>query len=50
MLAAQDEALKKSSTFKLAISGGSLPKVLGQDLINRTDVKWDKWCVWGAGD
>ena len=33
VLAAQDEALKKGSTFKLAVSGGSLPKVLGQDLI-----------------
>lgn len=45
VLAAQDEALKKTSTFKLAISGGSLPKVLGQDLIHRNDVKWDKWYV-----
>lgn len=45
VLAAQDEALKKQPTFKLAISGGSLPKVLGQDLINRSDVKWNKWSV-----
>ncbi len=45
MLAAQDEALKKSDRFKLAVSGGSLPKVLGQDLIGRQDVQWDKWLV-----
>lgn len=45
VLAAQDEALKKQSTFKLAISGGSLPKVLGKNLIERKDVSWDKWSV-----
>ncbi|KAK4050782.1 suppressor of los1-1 [Microbotryomycetes sp. JL201] len=44
VLAAQDEALKKASTFKLAISGGSLPKSLGK-LVDRQDVKWDKWQV-----
>lgn len=44
VLAAQDEALKKEgNTFKLAVSGGSLPKVLGQDLIGREGVKWEKW-------
>ena len=42
VLAAQDEALKKQATFKLAISGGSLPKQLGK-LVDRQDVKWDKW-------
>lgn len=45
VLAAQDEALKKQATFKIAISGGSLPKVLGKNLIGRSDVPWDKWCV-----
>lgn len=47
VLAAQDDALvtKKQSTFKIAISGGSLPKVLGKDLIGRQDVPWDKWCA-----
>lgn len=45
VLAAQDDALhhKKQATFKIAISGGSLPKVLGKDLIGREDVPWDKW-------
>jgi 6-phosphogluconolactonase len=45
VLAAQDEALKKQGSFKLAISGGSLPKVLGKNLIERKDVSWDKWLV-----
>ena len=47
VLAAQDDALtnKKQATFKIAISGGSLPKVLGKDLIGREDVPLDKWCV-----
>jgi 6-phosphogluconolactonase len=40
---AQTEALKKTSRFKIAISGGSLPKVLGQGLMSRNDVQWDKW-------
>ncbi|KAM0756040.1 6-phosphogluconolactonase [Meredithblackwellia eburnea MCA 4105] len=50
VLAAQDEALKKDRTFKLAVSGGSLPKVLGQDLIGREDVKWDQWEVFFADE
>ena len=44
-IAAQDAALEKGTSFKIAISGGSLPKVLGQDLIGREGVKWDQWCV-----
>lgn len=43
VLKAQDEALKKQATFRIAISGGSLPKVLGKDLIGREGVPWDKW-------
>lgn len=39
---AQDEALKKQPKFKMAVSGGSLPKTL-QGLIGRGDVQWDKW-------
>lgn len=45
VLAAQNEALRKSATFKIAISGGSLPKVLGEGLFAREGVQWDKWCV-----
>lgn len=40
---AQTEALKKTPTFKIAVSGGSLPKVLGEGLMGRSDVQWDKW-------
>ncbi|GAA6046907.1 hypothetical protein JCM3770_003423 [Rhodotorula araucariae] len=52
VLAAQDDALhsKKQTTFKIAISGGSLPKVLGKDLIGREDVPWDKWEVFFADE
>lgn len=45
VIAAQTEALKKNSTFRIAVSGGSLPKVLGQGLFGRQGVQWDKWCV-----
>lgn len=45
VVSAQEEALKKNSTFKIAISGGSLPKTLGEGLLGRNDVKWDKWSV-----
>ncbi|BGP57024.1 hypothetical protein JCM8202_004539 [Rhodotorula sphaerocarpa] len=50
VLKAQDEALKKQSTFRIAISGGSLPKVLGKDLIGREGVPWDKWEVFFADE
>ena len=50
VLAAQNEALRKSQTFKIAISGGSLPKVLGEGLFAREGVQWDKWCVIALGD
>lgn len=45
----QDEALSKASVFKVAISGGSLGKVLKAALIDDSElsqqVKWDKWEV-----
>ncbi|GAA5985985.1 hypothetical protein JCM10908_006360 [Rhodotorula pacifica] len=50
VLKAQDEALKKQPTFRIAISGGSLPKVLGKDLIGREGVPWDKWEVFFADE
>ncbi|KAK4704804.1 6-phosphogluconolactonase, partial [Phenoliferia sp. Uapishka_3] len=49
-IAAQDAALEKGTNFKIAISGGSLPKVLGQDLIGREGVQWDKWEVFFADE
>lgn len=50
VIAAQTEALKKSPTFKIAISGGSLPKVLGEGLMDREGVQWDKWEVFFADE
>lgn len=47
---AQDEALKHSDVFNLAISGGSLVNVLHSTLIEDKEfapkVKWDKWRVY----
>lgn len=47
VLAAQDDALSKrpKATFKIALSGGSLPAVLGGGLVGLEGVKWDRWCV-----
>ena len=50
ILKIQDESLKSSSTFKIALSGGSLGKVLKQCLIDNStiapNVQWDKWEVY----
>jgi 6-phosphogluconolactonase len=45
VIKAQNEGVAKRDKFTLAVSGGSLPKILAKDLIGRNDVKWDKWCV-----
>jgi 6-phosphogluconolactonase len=39
-----EEAIKIRDRFTIGISGGSLPKLLAADLINR-DVEWEKWEV-----
>lgn len=50
ILKIQDESLKSSSTFKIAVSGGSLGKVLKQSLIDNTSiapqVQWSKWEIY----
>ncbi|CAK7902542.1 6-phosphogluconolactonase 3 [[Candida] anglica] len=50
VLKLQDEALAKSSTFKIALSGGSLGKVLKKALIDNAEVaplvKWGQWQVY----
>lgn len=50
IVALQDEALKSSSKFKIALSGGSLGKVLKKALIDNSElatrVKWDSWDVY----
>ncbi|KAK6204613.1 6-phosphogluconolactonase-like protein [Scheffersomyces amazonensis] len=46
----QNAALQSGETFKIALSGGSLGKVLKKALIDNKDiaaeVKWDKWEVY----
>ena len=46
----QNEAIKANGSFKIAISGGSLGKVLKEALIDNKDigaeVQWDKWEVY----
>ena len=42
ILQAQKEALEKKGRFTIALSGGSLPKMLS-GLIDNPLVKWDKW-------
>lgn len=39
---AQTDAINKKDRFSVAISGGSLPKMLS-GLIGNKDVKWNKW-------
>lgn len=42
VIKAQKEALDKKGRFTIALSGGSLPKML-RGLITHRGVKWDKW-------
>ncbi|KAF9270433.1 6-phosphogluconolactonase [Marasmius fiardii PR-910] len=45
----QKEAIDKKGRFTIAISGGSLPKMLG-GLIGNPGAKWDKWQVFYADE
>lgn len=40
----------KDFRFKIAISGGSLIKILNQGLLTRKDIEWDKWDVYFADE
>lgn len=42
ILLAQKEAVEKKGRFTVALSGGSLPKML-RGLIGKEGVHWDKW-------
>jgi 6-phosphogluconolactonase len=42
IIKAQKESLEKKGKFTIALSGGSLPKVLS-GLKDNPTVKWDKW-------
>ena len=48
ILQAQKEALEKKGRFTVALSGGSLPKMLS-GLIDNPLVKWDKWYISSSG-
>jgi len=49
VLKAQKEAVEKKDRFTLALSGGSLPKMLN-GLIGKPGVKWDKWHIYYADE
>jgi 6-phosphogluconolactonase len=44
IIKAQKESIDKKGRFTVALSGGSLPKML-RGLIENPAVKWDKWLV-----
>lgn len=45
ILHAQKESIDKKGKFTVALSGGSLPKLL-RVLIGNKSVKWDHWSVY----
>jgi len=47
ILKTQKDALGKKGRFTIALSGGSLPKLLG-GLIGKPGIRWDKWYGYGA--
>jgi len=49
ILQAQKEAVEKKGRFTVALSGGSLPKML-RGLIGKDEVDWDKWQVYYADE
>ena len=44
IIKAQKDSLDKKGRFSIALSGGSLPKMLA-GLIDNPAVRWDKWYV-----
>ncbi|KAK7064432.1 6-phosphogluconolactonase [Favolaschia claudopus] len=46
---AQKESIDKKGRFTVALSGGSLPKML-RGLIGNPSIKWDKWQVYYADE
>ncbi|EGG09189.1 uncharacterized protein MELLADRAFT_34495, partial [Melampsora larici-populina 98AG31] len=47
---AQDDALARHQKFVVALSGGSLPKLMASGLLNKTGVKWETWKVFFADE
>lgn len=51
ILQAQADALTRHQKFKIAVSGGSLPKLLASpDLLASSDIHWDKWEIFFADE
>jgi 6-phosphogluconolactonase len=54
VLDAQNSSIERHSVFRVAVSGGSLPKVLGQALLKETGgegkVQFDKWEIYYADE
>src|ERR1700743_3143689 len=52
ILAAQNQALERHPRFRVAVSGGSLPKTLGKALLASSDdtPQFDKWDVFFADE
>jgi 6-phosphogluconolactonase len=56
VLAAQNAGISRHGVFKVAVSGGSLPKTLAQALLvdgngtNEDTVHWDKWEIFFADE
>jgi 6-phosphogluconolactonase len=48
VLKAQNEAIERKGRFAIALSGGSLPKML-KGLIDAPGARWDKWYVTSPG-
>jgi 6-phosphogluconolactonase len=46
----QNDILVTNATFNVAVSGGSLVKVLRNGLLSRTDVQWSKWNIFFADE
>ncbi|PKI85680.1 6-phosphogluconolactonase [Malassezia vespertilionis] len=49
---AQNEAVERRGKFTIALSGGSLPKMLAEALLNRNDksVRWENWQIFFADE
>ncbi|CCJ29352.1 unnamed protein product [Pneumocystis jirovecii] len=45
-----DESIMKHNKFYIAISGGSLPKILGENITNLIDINWEKWEIFFADE
>ncbi|KAG4302857.1 hypothetical protein PCANB_000871 [Pneumocystis canis] len=47
---AYNESLIKNNRFYIAISGGSLPKIIAESIKNLIDINWSKWEIFFADE